>query len=179
MRSVKNAVFGRYRFDELINIDPTKVKLDEIENKIQQELQVAAAQFGITVTEAGVNAFGQPSRITDEILKRMVEERKLAAQKYLSSGNTEAQKIRIDADTQSRNIISTAEAKAKEIRAQGDAAAAKAYEVFNQNPELAAYLRKLDSLKKIMETQTTVVLDTNTAPFDILKENSYQLKSDK
>jgi hypothetical protein len=29
-----------------------------------------------------------------------------------------------------------------------------------------------------METQTTVVLDTNTAPFDILKENSYQLKSE-
>ena len=81
--------------------------------------------------------------------------------------------------SESRNIISTAEAKAKEIRAKGDAAAAEAYEVFNQNPELAAYLRKLDSLKKIMETKTTVVLDTNTAPFDILKENSYQLKSDK
>ena len=179
MRSVKNAVFGRYRFDQLINADPSKVKLDEIENEIQKELQLAAAQFGITVAEAGVNAFGQPSRITDEILRRMVEERKLAAQKYLSSGNTEAQKIRIDADTESRNIISTAEAKAKEIRAKGDAAAAEAYEVFNQNPELAAYLRKLDSLKKIMETKTTVVLDTNTAPFDILKENSYQLKSDK
>lgn len=176
MRSVKNAVFGRYKFNQLINTDPKEVKLAEIEEQIQKELQDAAAQFGITVAEAGVNAFGQPSRITDEVLKRMVEERKLAAQKYLASGNTEAQKIRIDADTQSRNIIATAEAKAKEIRAQGDADAAKAYAVFTQNPELAVFLRKLDALKRIMESKTTLVLDTDTAPFDIFKSQSYQLK---
>ena len=105
----------------------------------------------------------------------MVEERKLEAQTYLSSGNTEAQKIRIAADAQSRTIITNAEAEAKEIRAKGDAEAAKYYAVFKENPELAIFLRKLDSLRRIMRTKTTLVLDTDAAPFDLLKSNSDNL----
>lgn len=179
MRSTKNAVFGKYRFDQLININPENVKLNEIEAQIQAQLKVSAAQFGIEIHDAGVNAFGQPSRITEEVLRRMVEERKLEAQTYLSSGNTEAQKIRIDADTQSRNIVTNAEAKAKEIRAQGDAEAAQYYAVFKENPELAIFLRKIDSLRKIMQSKTTLVLDTEAAPFDLFKANSDKLQTNK
>lgn len=179
MRSVKNAVFGRYKFDQLINADAAKVKFPEIEAQIQAGLQKSVKEFGIEIAKAGVNAFGQPSRITDEVLKRMVEERKLAAQEYIAAGNTEAQKIRIEADTKSRNIIATAEAKATTIRAEGDAKAAKEYEEFTKNPELAAFLRKLDALKRIMESKTTLVLDTDTAPFDLFKTQSYQLTPNK
>ena len=93
-----------------------------------------------------------------------------------SSGNTEAQKIRIAADAKSRTIITNAEAEAKEIRAKGDAEAAQYYAVFKQNPELAVFLRKLDSLRKIMKTKTTLVLDTDAAPFDLLKSNSDNIK---
>ena len=65
--------------------------------------------------------------------------------------------------------IVTTEAKAKEIRAAGDAAAAKYYSVFKQNPELAVFLRKLESLRVVMRGRTTLVFDTNTAPFDLFK----------
>lgn len=41
--------------------------------------------------------------------------------------------------------------------------------VFAENPELAVFLRKLDSMKRLMGSRTTLVLDTNSAPFDILK----------
>ena len=53
--------------------------------------------------------------------------------------------------------------------AEGDAEAAKYYEVFKENPELAEFLRKLDSLRVIMQSRTTLVLDTNVAPFDLFK----------
>ena len=36
-------------------------------------------------------------------------------------------------------------------------------------PELAAFLRKLDSLKRILGTKTTLILDTEATPFDIFK----------
>ena len=69
-------------------------------------------------------------------------------------------------------VLAKAEAEAREIRAQGDAEAATFYAVFQENPELAEFLRKLDSLRLIMRNQTTLVLDTNVAPFDLLKPGS-------
>ena len=53
--------------------------------------------------------------------------------------------------------------------------AAKYLRVFDKNPELAAFLRKLDSLRTIMKSKTTLVLDTNTDPFTLLKSNADQL----
>ena len=41
--------------------------------------------------------------------------------------------------------------------------------MFKENPELAEFLRKLDSLRIIMQSRTTLVLDTNVAPFDLFK----------
>ena len=98
----------------------------------------------------------------------------LAAQRFLGEGKLSAEKIRIAADKERANIIANAEAQAKEISAQGDVEAAKYLRVFDKNPELAAFLRKLDSLRVIMKSKTTLVLDTNTDPFTLLKSNADQ-----
>ena len=66
-------------------------------------------------------------------------------------------------------LLAKAEAEARGIRAEGDAAAAKYYSVFKENPDLAEFLRKLDSLRQVMQGQTVLVLNTDVAPFDLLK----------
>ena len=88
----------------------------------------------------------------------------------------EAEKIKTDANQKKREEITRAEAKAKQLMAEGDADAAKEYAVFSQNPELAAYLRKLDSLKRIVKTKTTLVLGTDSAPFDLFNMNVGELR---
>ena len=80
-----------------------------------------------------------------------------------------AKEIMTKADNERMNILTQAEAQAKKTRAEGDSEAAKYYAVFQQNPELAIFLRKLESMKRLMGTRTTLILDTNYAPFDILK----------
>ena len=40
---------------------------------------------------------------------------------------------------------------------------------------LLAFLRKLDSLREIMRGRTTIVVDTNTVPFDLLKPGAENL----
>ena len=99
----------------------------------------------------------------------MKQERDTAAKKFRAEGNTVAQKIRTDADRAKQEILADAQAQAKKLMAEGDAEAAKYYSVFNQDPELASFLRKLDSLKRIVSTKTTLVLDTDSTPFDIFK----------
>ena len=106
----------------------------------------------------------------------MIQERKVVAQDYLSRGAQEASDIRTKAEQSRAEILTNAEATAKSIRAEGDAEAAKYYEVFKENPELAVFLRKLDSLRRIMKGRTTLVLDTNAAPFDLLKPGAEKLK---
>ena len=172
MRSAKNATFGPYKFSQVINTKPELMKLNEIQDRIKAALEKDTAEYGIEIVSVGINTINVPERITDKVFDRMIEDRKLVADRYLAEGTVRASEIRNDADQKKAVMLAKAEAEAREIRAQGDAEAATFYAVFRENPELAEFLRKLDSLRLIMRNQTTLVLDTNVAPFDLLKPGS-------
>jgi len=176
MRDARNAVIGRYAFNQLINTAPEKMKLAEIVAEIKERLTKTAAPFGLEIESVGINAINVPPAIGEEVFKRMIQDRKVVVQRFLSEGSAEASRIRTEADRQSAEILTNAEAAAKAIRAEGDAEAAQHYEVFQQNPELAAFLRKLDSLRAIVRSRTTLILDTDAAPFDLLKPGAANLK---
>lgn len=169
MRGYKNATFGRYKFNQIINTDPKQMRLAEIQQEILKDISSQAAQYGIKIISVGINNINVPKTISEKVFDRMIAERKRIADKYIAEGNAEARKIRIEADSKRTIKLAEAEAEAKEIRAKGDAEAAKYYAVFKQNPELAEFLRKLDSLRVVMKGRTTLVVDTRTPPFDLLK----------
>lgn len=169
MRSARSATFGQYRFSQVINTNKDLMKLTEIQDKIKDVLTRESAGFGIQIISVGINQIGVPERITDKVVERMVEDRKLYANRALADGTVRAAEIRTKADRDRAILLAKAEAEARGIRAEGDAAAAAHYAEFKKNPELAEFLRKLESLRIIMQNQTTLVLDTNVAPFDLLK----------
>ena len=169
MRGYKNAAFGRYKFSQVVNTDPKLMKLTEIQNQIKENLVKISEPYGLEIVSVGINTINVPKAISEKVFGRMIQERQRAAAQFLAQGNSRAEKIRIDADREKAITLANAEAQAKEIRAQGDAEAAKYYAVFKENPELAEFLRKLDSLRQIMKGRTTLVLDTNVAPFDLFK----------
>lgn len=169
MRGYKNAAFGRYKFSQVVNTDPKLMKLTEIQNQIKENLVKISEPYGLEIVSVGINTINVPKAISEKVFDRMIQERQRAAAQFLAQGNSRAEKIRIDADREKAITLANAEAQAKEIRAQGDAEAAKYYAVFKENPELAEFLRKLDSLRQIMKGRTTLVLDTNVAPFDLFK----------
>ena len=169
MRSAKNSAFGQYPFDAIINTDKSKLKLGEIQERIRQSLEKDTADFGITIVGVGINTLGVPKTISEKVFDRMIAERKQFADKSLAEGKSEAKKIRIEAERQKAVTIADAEAEAQKIRAAGDAEAAKFYQVFKEQPELAEFLRKLEALQKVLRGKTTVIFDTNVPPFDLLK----------
>jgi len=175
MRGAKNAAFGRYNLDQILTTDPNKMILGKIADQIRDEIAAKAKPYGIEVKTAGITTLNVPEAVSSKVFERMNQDRMLAAQRYLGEGKLKAEQIRIAADKERANIIADAEARAKEISAQGDVEAAKYLKVFEKNPELAAFLRKLDSLRAIMKTKTTLVLDTDTDPFTLLKSNADQL----
>ena len=169
MRGFKNAAFGQYRFDEIINTDGKNIKINDISRKIKENLSSQTSAYGIKIINVGINTLNVPKTITEQVFARMIAERQRIADKNLAEGESEARQIRIKADSDRTIAIADAEAKAKEIRAKGDAEAAAYYAAFQKDPELALFLRQLDSLRRVLKGRTTLVLDTDTAPFNLLK----------
>lgn len=179
MRSVKTETFGRYDFNQLVNVDPAKMKLSLMEKEMTEHLGQITTPYGIEIKMVGIKAINIPESVTSKVFDRMKSERQAEAEIYRSQGAAEAKIIRNNADTDASNVLAEAEAEAQKIRAKGDAEAAQFYAAFKQDPKLASFLRKLEALKKVMRDKTTLIIDTNTAPFDVLKVNSDSLEQPK
>ena len=179
MRTAKAAVIGLYNYDQLINTDPKKMKLGEMREKMLAEIAPdVMARYGLEVTSVNFISIGVPEKTAVKIAERMKNERMTAAAKIREEGRTEAEKIKTNAILKQQETITKAESTAKKLMADGDAEAARHYEAYSQAPKLAAFLRKLDSMKKIMASKTTLILDTSTNPFNLFNTNFSELKEE-
>ena len=179
MRGYKNAAIGEYRFNEIINTDPKQMRQQQIQEKIKVNLARETKDYGLEILDVGISTINVPKSISEKVADRMIAERKVQSDAYISEGNARAKQIRTEADTSKTIALADAEAKARTIRAEGDAEAAKFYAEFNRNPQLAEFLLKLDSLRKIMKGRTTLVVDYSTAPFDLFKPGAEVLRTQK
>ncbi|MBR2374082.1 MAG: protease modulator HflC [Lentisphaeria bacterium] len=177
MRGYKNAAIGEYRFSEIINTNPKQMKQIQIQQKIKANLARETADYGLEIIDVGISTINVPKSISEKVADRMIAERKVQSDAYISEGNARAKQIRTEADTSKTIQLADAEAQARTIRAAGDAEAAKYYAEFTRNPELAEFLLKLDSLRKIMKGRTTLVTDYRTAPFDLFQAGAEVLKT--
>lgn len=171
IRSTQNNVIGRHPFSEFINSDPTKIKFKDIQDDMLKELQkaVASANYGIEIKTIGVKQLKVSENVTKEVFERMRAERNRRAADIKTEGDSDAVKIVTDAKTISDELVAVADARAKKIRGDGDAKAAQYYKMLDADPELAGFLRNLEALQKMLETNTTFVVPTDREPFSLLK----------
>ena len=173
LRAAKSTVIGRFPFASLVNADAAQLKLADIEQAILAGVQESAtARYGLKVDFVGLRRIGLPESITESVFARMRAERQELAGRYKAEGEGESIRIRAQADSDRDRQLAEAEARAKRTRAEGDAAAAAAYQAFDQNPELAIYLRQLEIMERILKERATVVLSADTEPFFHLKSGS-------
>jgi len=170
LRHHETAVLGQYTLGHLVNVRTNELRYAEIEQRMLAAVQAeAGARYGIAVEFLGIRKLGLPEAITAKVFDRMREERKAIADGYRSEGEGEAIRIRAEADSARDQTLARAEGDAKRLRAEGDAAAAEYYRVFEKNPELAMFLRKLEVLEQTLKEKATVVLSADTEPFDLLQ----------
>jgi len=75
-----------------------------------------------------------------------------------------------EADLKANEILAQAEAQAKVLRGEAEAASAKYYKEFEKNPELANFLFNLNALEGSLKENATLILDPNTPPFNLLTQ---------
>ncbi|MEM9914983.1 MAG: SPFH domain-containing protein [Planctomycetota bacterium] len=158
--------FSKYRFDQMVNTDPDQLALDEIESSITQKLRqdIIDLNYGIEIEQVGVRRILFPEATTEKVFERMRSTRQRLAASAEQEGENRATAIRSEAERIKGQILSFANAEAERIRAQGVREGTKGYKLFAENPELAIFLSKVDTLRKMLPG-STLILDANAMQF--------------
>ena len=171
LSDTQNKVIGRHYFAEFVNSDPSKVKFEDIQSEMLADLkQAIRADYGIEIKTLGIKQLKISEDVSKDVFERMRAERNRKTEATIAEGNAEATRIKTDADSKKTELLAAAEARAKAIRAEGDAEAAKYYKLLEEDPDFAILLRNLEALKKILKERSTIVFSTDTEPFELLKE---------
>ncbi|MEJ0091002.1 MAG: SPFH domain-containing protein [Limisphaerales bacterium] len=169
LRNAKNAVITKHTLTEFVNANPKDLQFDAIEGEITQavQAQLQTNNCGMELEFLGFKKIGLPESVTQAVFARMTSDRQILINKYTYEGEGEAQKIKSAADRQASEVVNNAVADATRIRGEGEAAAAKVLPVFQQNPELANFLLRIDALQQALNQRSTLILDERTPPFDL------------
>jgi membrane protease subunit HflC len=160
LRSAKGSVIGQHNMADLVNTDPSRMKLKEIMKEIKDAIAAEVLRdYGVEVTMVGDKTLGLPENVSEKVIASMKAERQREASNYESAGQAQAMAIRERAKESAEQILAFANRKAGEVRAEGDAAAAAQYAKFEANWQLAGYLRELESLKKELQGRSIFMLD--------------------
>jgi membrane protease subunit HflC len=164
------SILGKYTFDELISPVPGTSKLGEAEKAIQTKLaddMKEPQDYGIEIVNVGIHRLEIHKQATPGIFNQMRKVREGLAQKARSDGSTTAQTIRSEAERDRDIIMAFANRHAENIRAEAFKNTVDLWKSFQQDESFAIYLNQLEALKKTLQRNTTFVLDTQTAPFDL------------
>src|SRR5207249_1550000 len=169
LSNAKSAVVGKHPLSDFVSANPDDNKFAAIENEMLAALQtqIRANNYGLEIEFLGIKKLGLPESVTQSVFEQMTSERKVLADKLQSEGETEAQNIRSDAERRAAELLSDADGQATRIRGQGEAEAAKSLAVFQQNPNLANFIFRLNALESSLKERSTLIFDARTAPFDL------------
>lgn len=168
----KNEVVGKHPFSHFVSTDESQLKFVEVENEVLQAIRpIAQSKYGIDINFVGIKQLSLPESVTEKVFTRMQAERDREVERLKAEGQARATEIRSTAELERDKLLAAARAQATEIRGEADAAAAKSLAVFNQNPELAIFLRELKALKESLQERTTLVLDDRMSPYHLLTQS--------
>lgn len=169
IRNAKTGVIGQHAFSDLVSTNVGNLKFDQIEQEILKVVKSEVLNtYGIDVEFLGIKQLGLPESITSTIFERMRAERQRLVARYQSEGEREAKIIRANADAQANDILSNAKAEAIRITGEADSKAATYYAEFEKSPQLAVFLFQLKALEASLKEKTSLILDQQTPPFNML-----------
>ncbi len=142
--------------------------------QITREILKKAAQempnFGIELLDVRIKRINYIEEVREKVYERMISERKRIAEKSRSEG--QGRKAEIDGERQKefQRISSEAYREAQKIKGRGDAEATKIYaNSYGRDPSFYSFIETLESYKITMNSNTTLILNTNSDYLKFIK----------
>jgi len=154
----------------LVNTDPAKVQLSELESRLRERIDEQALKvYGVTIRQVGIERLTLPTETLNATVARMRAERETVASERQAEGQRAAAEIASNADRDARVLRAKAKAEASGIDAKSRLEAADIYgQAYNSAPDLYMLLRSLDTLDTVVGANTRLILRTDAAPFRVL-----------
>ena len=146
----------------------------ELEKSIFEAGAPKLAEFGIELLDIRIKRLNYNPEVLERIYQRMISERLQIAQRFRSEGEGEAARISGKRERDINEIESTAYKQVQAIRGEADARATEIYaQAYTQKPEAAEFYRFMKSMetyRRIIGKEATIVMSTNSALFSLLKQ---------
>lgn len=168
VRSNQNALFGNRGFRELYRDQGKESGLYDIENELESKLNQICEQYGVEISKVGIDKVSLPASVLENVYAKMNAERNRVSQTLKSEGEAEAKKIKAKAQSEYDQAIAKIEGQVKEILGKAEADSAESYRILAKHPELSLKLKKIESLESLLKDRSTIVIDSNVSPLDIL-----------
>jgi modulator of FtsH protease HflC len=171
LSTAKSGIVGKHPLSDFISANNGGSKFSAIEDEILASVQAQLEQnnYGIKIEFLGFKKIGLPEDTTQKVFDRMTSERNVLISRAQHEGEAQAQIIRDDANLRASKVLSAAQGEALRIQGQGEAEASKYLAAFQQNPELASFLFRLDALQESLKEKSTLIFDQQTEPFTLFR----------
>jgi membrane protease subunit HflC len=152
IQSANTLVFDEFFQNQILESLITE-KLDELNKKLLVE-------FGIFVTDIGVNRKTFPADNIASIESKMSKQIEKESEKLIAEGDSAYQKAKATTDRQRKELIASAIEKAAVTKAEADAEAIKIYQQsLNKDLEFYKFIQRMNIYKNLKDT--TIFLDKN------------------
>lgn len=152
---------------------PIKVGRAAIEKEVFEAAAPKLAEFGIELLDVRFKRINYNQQVLERIYQRMISERLQIAQRFRSEGEGEAARINGNKQRDIHEIESSAYKRVQEIRGEADAKASEIYaRAYAQKPEAAEFykfIKSMETYRKIINADATLVLSTDSELFALLK----------
>jgi membrane protease subunit HflC len=153
---------------------PIRVGRAAIEKDVFDSAAPKLAEFGIELLDVRFKRINYNQQVLERIYQRMISERLQIAQRFRSEGEGEAARINGNKVRDINEIESTAYKQIQEIQGEADAKATEIYaKAYAQKPEAAEFykfLKSMETYRKVINTDATIVLSTKSDLFGLLKQ---------
>lgn len=152
---------------------PIRVGRVGIEKDVFDAAAPKLAEFGIELLDVRFKRINYNQQVLERIHQRMISERLQIAQRFRSEGEGEAARINGNKARDINEIESMAYKQVQEIQGEADAKATEIYaKAYGQKPEAAEFyqfLKSMETYRKVINQDASIVLSTNSDLFGLLK----------
>ncbi len=155
--------------EEMAILDVASIipKIETGRNKIAQIILNKASEitpeFGVELMDVKIKRINYVDEVQRKVFDRMIAERQRIASKYRSEGDGKSAEIRGQKERELKKIQSEAYRKAQEVKGKADAEATFIYaQAYNLDPDFYAFTKTLETYRATMDTNTTMVLTTDS-----------------
>ena len=160
LNSALRRVLGEVTFSHVV-----RDQRADLMQRIRELVDREAAGYGIQVVDVRIRRADLPEQNSQAVYQRMQTERQREAAEFRATGSQRAQETRARADREVTVLVADAQAKAEQIRGEGDATRNKIFaDAFNRDPDFFAFYRSMQAYEASMKHNDTRLLlkpDTN------------------